>query len=117
MTDLNLRVFEALNTYLVGGPGCPGAGSLGECPAADEQENCYWACVARWPETPPDWRKLRDIVRDAGGVDITISHVLLDEANGDEDGRGFGGATLEITFNGVGDDRLPRRAEATRVPL
>lgn len=99
------RVFQALNDYLVGGPGCPRAGSLGECAAMDEAPGGYVACVSWWAPGRINSTRLAQIVRDQGGVDIWINHELYSDANMARNGRdGAGCRGLEISFNGTGED-------------
>lgn len=97
------RVFNALNHWLIGGPGCPGRGALGECLILQEAVSAngkvyFEGIVAWWPETPPDWRELVDILATQGADEIKVAHVLHDEFNDETDGRGPGGATLEFEF-------------------
>lgn len=99
------RVFNGLNIWLNGGQ-CPDANALGECPIAYIHNLNYVAHVAWWPETPPDWRRIAEIVREAGGSDIVIEQAILDEPNGEEDSRGPGGTSLTVTFSGQGADAL-----------
>lgn len=102
-TSVVERVFDALNAWLHGGSGCPGAGALGECPvvmpaAAWDGRPYYSGVVAWWPETPPDWRKIVEILHGCGAEAVTVAHVLHSDENGETDGRGPGSATLEISF-------------------
>jgi hypothetical protein len=105
------RVSKALNEYLVGGPGCPGDGSLGECPLVQMSKghtnHYYLAAVQWWPETTPDYKKVAEIVRAQGGKNITVEHVMIDEVNDEFDGRGPCGATLTVHFTAEGDDTPP----------
>jgi hypothetical protein len=79
------------------------AGPSGECPYADCVENIHGhmhfiVLVQWWANSPPRWREIRDILRGMGATEITIKHTLYDEMNDEEDGRGPGGASLEVTF-------------------
>lgn len=92
------------------------AGPGGECPYADVKMSIHGylyctVCVAWWGGTKPRWREIRDILRGMGAAEIKISHALYDELNDEEDGRGPGGASLEVTFvvpdDGIGPEMRP----------
>jgi hypothetical protein len=103
--DIIFRVFHALNAYLVGGPGCPRPGALGECALAGEENGRYFAIVMWWRPGRICISKLAKIVRDQGGDNIWINHELYSDANCVRNGRNEDRMrALEITFNGTGDE-------------
>lgn len=71
---------------------CPQSGCIGECAAIDEtMPGVWWAALYIWDNEFNDSMRVAKWFRDAGAIDVLVSHVLYDSANGDQDGRCFDG--------------------------
>lgn len=110
------RVFNALCDRLSGG-GCPQPGMIGECAAIDHLTSAgdgydvYTASIYIWRHGFDDPAELADWLHVAGAVDVRIAHVLLDEVNGDLNGRTIDGARAwDVTFSLRAEAAAPRRA-------
>lgn len=71
---------------------CPQSGCIGECAAIDEGSNgVWWAALYIWDNDFNDSSLVAKWFHAAGALEVFISHVLHDEANGDREGRTFDG--------------------------
>lgn len=110
------RVRDALRDHLSGG-GCPTAGAIGECAAIDHLTSAqdgydvYTAAIYIWRDSFDDPAQLAAWLHAAGAVDVRIAHVLLDEVNGDLDGRTIDNTRAwDVAFSLRTEAAAPRRA-------
>lgn len=69
---------------------CPQSGCIGECAAIDETlPGIRWAALYIWDNTFNDSTRVAKWFHDIGAIDVIVSHVLYDSANGDLDGKTF----------------------------
>lgn len=89
---INTDILETINEKLTGG-GCPVAGkSLGECAALSltagfSRYSVWEAYIYLWDDDFTDWGLLAQWFTDAGAIDVVVSWVMHDQANGDRNGR------------------------------
>lgn len=91
------RVFEEVGSIIHGGPGCPVPGCIGEFAAADvlvetAGETQWEGYIFIWNDAFEDFAALADWIRNAGGTDVWIMHVLFSDLNMDRNGRTFDGS-------------------------
>lgn len=97
--SLGNRLMAHINSRMHEGD-CPKNGCIGECAAIDEHGGLWWAALYIWDSEFNDSGRVAKWFKDAGAVDVTVMHVLYDEANGDRDGRTFDGIRAwHVTFS------------------
>jgi len=99
------KIFDRLRREIHGSLHCPTGKSLGEVciivPDGDtpcKQFTTFLAIINLWDDSFNNWRLLRDWLVEEGASDILIRHVIYDEVNGEEDGRGPGGRSWNVNF-------------------